>query len=157
MKNSVRRMKQVTWNLVGSGILGAALLALLTATWAVAQEPTQKPGGSPDQQKQIEALTEKMMIAGMAGHNAEALEACDKLIALRPEYGDNYCARGNWLRCLGRKDEAMAAFEKAATLTTNVIVRADVMRNQGELLAEKGKYDEAIALHRNVSREAIGR
>jgi tetratricopeptide (TPR) repeat protein len=129
-----------------SGVSGTILIVLLGAACAVAQDAAPKTPVSPEQQ-QIQALTEKMMLAGMAGRNAEALEVCDSLIKLHPQNGDNYCARGNWLRCLGRKDEAMAAFDKAIALTTNTIIRADGMRSKGELLADKGKYDDAIALY----------
>jgi tetratricopeptide (TPR) repeat protein len=126
--------------LIGSMVcvlLGFSLMATRAA----------EPVTAADKQKQVEALTEKMMLAGMAGKNKEALEACDQLIALNPGFGDQYCARGNWLRGLGRKDEAMAAFEKAATLTTNMIVRVDCWRSQGELLVEQKKYEEAIKLY----------
>lgn len=153
-RKKLRTLPEQPWP---AEVLSALLVSVLFATGcATPQQPTPaQPANAPaksqaltpEKQKQIETLVEKMMVAAMAGRNAEALETCDKIIELDPANGNHYCARGNWLRGLGRKDEALAAFEKGATLTTNPIVRADCWKFEGELVAGQGKYDEAIALY----------
>ena len=110
-----------------------------------AQDTNRAPAVLPEQQKQIDALTEKMMLAMMAGKHAEALLAVDKLIELCPAHGDFYMGRGESLRFLGRKDEAIAAYGKASTLSKNPIVRGDACRGLALLLSEQGKHAEVIA------------
>ena len=100
---------------------------------------------SPDKGPQFKALTEKMMRALMAGRCAESLEASDGLVKLEPFNVDLEMGRGNALRGLGRNDEAMAAFDKAAQ-SKKPAVRSDALRSKGEILAKQGKRDEAIAL-----------
>jgi len=96
------------------------------------------------QPRNLNAWTYKMMMNAMAGHHADALKACDKLIELDPANGDYNMGRGQMLTCLGRDDEALAAYEKAAALSTNLIVRADAWNGCAEMLARKGKFDEVI-------------
>jgi Tfp pilus assembly protein PilF len=98
-----------------------------------------------DKGQHFKVLTEKMMKALVAGRCAEALEASDALIKLEPGNVDLEMGRGNALRGLGRNDEAIAAFDKAAT-SKNPAVQGDALRSKGEMLAKQGKYDEAIAL-----------
>ena len=141
----IRSAERAGRNVSRSGVIGAILAVFLVSAWAFAQETPQKTGVSPEGQQQIKALTEKMMLAAMAGKHAEALAAVDKLIALDPANGDYYMGRGEMLRSLGRKEEALAAYDKAAAQSKNPIVRGDARMGRVEILFQQGKYDEAIA------------
>jgi tetratricopeptide (TPR) repeat protein len=48
------------------------------------------------------------------------------------------------LRCLGRNDEALASYEKAATTSKNPIVRQDARQGRAEILFQQGKHNEVI-------------
>lgn len=100
---------------------------------------------SLDKEQQIKVLTEKAVMALIHGRCAEALEASDGLIKLDPTDVKYEMGRGNALRGLGRNDEAMAAFDKAAA-SKNPAVQSDALRSKGEILAKQGKYDQAIVL-----------
>ena len=89
-------------------------------------------------------LTIKMMFAAMAGRTAEALAAVDKLIELDPANGDYYCGRGNFLKALGRKDEAIAAFDAAITKSLSPLVRADSLRAGMGVALQQKQYDVAV-------------
>lgn len=59
--------------------------------------------------------------------------------------------RGETFRSLGRRDEALEAFEAAERLSaTNDSLRAEAMALQGDVLTELGKADEALVRYRAV-------
>ena len=101
--------------------------------WAQAQPGNRKP------------LTIKMMMAAIARRPAEALAAVDKLIELDPANGDYHCGRGNMLRALGKREEAVMAFEKAIAMSRNPVVRNDSWIAMTDLLTQMGRHDEVIA------------
>ena len=73
----------------------------------------------------------------------EALDCARQAVALAPHRADTHNALGQVLQHLGRCEEAMSAFETAATLPGSVAEEALIGR--ATLLMEAGRKDEALA------------
>jgi predicted O-linked N-acetylglucosamine transferase (SPINDLY family) len=69
------------------------------------------------------------------------LASCDKAIALKPDYAEAYCDRGNILHELKRLDEALASYDKAIALKPDI---AEALNNRGAILHELKRYGEAL-------------
>jgi tetratricopeptide (TPR) repeat protein len=141
----------IEWDVVVADKAGKVFFQMVGKATRTAR-PTPAQLGSPtrsvspaQRRHRVKALTEEMMLAAIAEKPAEALAAVDKLIALEPANGDYHCGRGNFLRALGRRDEAVAAFEKSITLSENPIVRMDSWRAGVEMLTQQDKHGVVIA------------
>jgi len=137
-----------TWNAIAKSRDGAVRSNEFMSVYAKEQAGWRLIFYAPTslrREQQVKALIEKMMLAAMDGKHAGALAAVDELIALDPANGDYYMGRGEELRFLGRKDEALAAYDKAAAQSQNPIVRADARMGRAQILFQQGKYGETIA------------
>ncbi|MEI9890289.1 MAG: tetratricopeptide repeat protein [Caulobacteraceae bacterium] len=77
----------------------------------------------------------------MTSRNAEALEALDRAIELRPDYADAWTNRGTGLQALGRLEEALESFDKALSLRPD---HAGMWSNRSFALNEMRRFDEAF-------------
>src|SRR5258706_9729583 len=66
----------------------------------------------------------------------------DKAIGLRPDYASAFCKRGNTLRELKRRDEALASCDRAIALQPDY---AEAYNNRGLVLQDLGRLEEALA------------
>ncbi|GET43136.1 TPR repeat-containing protein [Microseira wollei NIES-4236] len=71
----------------------------------------------------------------------EALESCNRAIALEPNYTYAWNNRGNVLLNLNRKEEALASYDQAIALDPNI---ADVWLNRGDVLSHLNRKEEAL-------------
>jgi tetratricopeptide (TPR) repeat protein len=78
---------------------------------------------------------------------ADAVDGYDRAIALRPNYPEAFCHRGNALRLLAKRDEALASYDRAVALKTSY---ADAFYNRGALLEEMERWDDAVASYENA-------
>jgi Tfp pilus assembly protein PilF len=80
-----------------------------------------------------------------------SLEAADaalaKAIEIDPAYAEAYVLRGQLYRLLGRRDDALAALQKAESLGTS---DPWLQNNWADLLLDDGKFAEAAARYRKV-------
>jgi tetratricopeptide (TPR) repeat protein len=80
------------------------------------------------------------VLAALDRHQ-DALEACDRALALKPDYAEALLNRGNALAALGRADEALQSFEQAIKLRPGY---APALINSAQLLQRFGRRREAI-------------
>ena len=76
------------------------------------------------------------------GRFDEALQSCERALAIKSDYADALYNRGNALRALGRHDDACASYSAALALEPR---RADALNNLGLALLAFGQYGEALA------------
>ena len=75
------------------------------------------------------------------GRLDEAIDACNRAIALEPAHAGAHANLGNALKDKGRLDEAIVAFKRAIELQPD---RAEGHNNLGNSLMAQGRLDEAI-------------
>lgn len=83
-----------------------------------------------------------LLLARIQADHAGALASLDAAIALDDGYVPAWLAKGEWLRELGRVEEARAAYERAAELGAGSPATYGLAR----LLIDDGRFDEAVAL-----------
>jgi TolB-like protein/DNA-binding winged helix-turn-helix (wHTH) protein/Tfp pilus assembly protein PilF len=82
-------------------------------------------------------------LAGMllvAGHPAEALAQAETALELQPDYARGHLIRGEALLMLGRADEALVAFDRAAAINAEDRPRVTIFRARA--LAATGRPEE---------------
>jgi predicted O-linked N-acetylglucosamine transferase (SPINDLY family) len=72
----------------------------------------------------------------------EALECCDRALALKPQYPEAHCNRGNALCALDRPDDALASFGQAISLTPGFY---DAHAGRSNALLTLKRYEEALS------------
>ena len=75
----------------------------------------------------------------------EALQVSHHAVMAAPENGDAHNSMGQALQALGRRDEALASYEKAAGLTS--VTPEQGFINKGQLLVEINRPEEARAAY----------
>ncbi|NMB80134.1 MAG: tetratricopeptide repeat protein [Methanomicrobiales archaeon] len=78
------------------------------------------------------------------GRYQDAMEACDKAIALAPHFADAHNQRGVALSRLRDYAGALVSFEKAAALNPELV---EAWYNSGVMLNELGRHSEALAAY----------
>ena len=76
------------------------------------------------------------------GQYAEAVDSCDKAIAIKPDLYEAWFNRGNALAQLGRHAEALASHDKAIAINPNDAI---AWYNRGVSLYKLGRDAEAVA------------
>ncbi len=81
----------------------------------------------------------------------EALEAARRAVTLAPDNGEAHVAMGEALQALGRTDDALAAYERAAKLPGLALEKAMVNRGIclmeiGETAAARAAFEQVLAL-----------
>lgn len=84
----------------------------------------------------------KLFLHAEYGHNEEALRLAEALIALQPDSGINWLAKGQILYGMERYQEAVEAFDQSMGLGQD---RADVYGMKASALLKLGKSDAAIS------------
>jgi tetratricopeptide (TPR) repeat protein len=72
----------------------------------------------------------------------EALASYDAAIAIRPDYAEAHCNRGNVLKDLNRFDDAIAGYDRSLTLAPD---DAETYSNRGLALQQLKRLDESLA------------
>jgi protein O-GlcNAc transferase len=72
----------------------------------------------------------------------EALECCDRALALKPQYPEAHCNRGNALCALDRPDDALASFGHAIALVPGFY---DAHAGRSNALLTLKRYEEALS------------
>ena len=80
--------------------------------------------------------------AAQTGKMDKAINAFQRVIAIKPDYAEGYYNMGNALKDQGKLDEAIDSYEQALSLKHDY---AEVYNNVGVILMDQGKPDEAIA------------
>ena len=81
------------------------------------------------------------------GKLEEAIEACNKVLALNPDYADGYNNLGVTLKEQGKLDEAIEAYNTALSLNPDY---ADGYNNLGNALTDQGRLEEAIESYKTA-------
>ena len=76
------------------------------------------------------------------GRFEEAIAACDKAIALAPDFAAAHTNRGNALRTLTRLEEALASYDRVIGLTPD---SGEAHFCRGNVLADLNRHAEALA------------
>src|SRR5581483_9080743 len=76
----------------------------------------------------------------------EAVELCDKALAIEPELADAHCNRGMALDALDRPNEAIAAYERALSLNP---AHAQAGMNKAVACLSVGRFAEGWELFEN--------
>jgi tetratricopeptide (TPR) repeat protein len=79
---------------------------------------------------------------GESGRHDEALQSCDRALALRPALAGAWNNRGMELQALGRPEEALASFDRALAAQPDML---DALNNRGTALACLSRTAEALA------------
>lgn len=90
-----------------------------------------------------EAYSNRAVALRKIGRPQEALDSCDKAIALEPHFAGAHINRGNALKDLGRLDEAIASYDTAIAVQPDQAAAAYV--NRGNALRALKRFDEAVA------------
>ena len=84
------------------------------------------------------------------GQNAEAINSCDKAIAIKPDYAVAWNSRGVSLHNLGRYTDAVGSYDKALAIKPDYAVtwnsRGVSLHNLGRYTDAVGSYDKALAI-----------
>jgi len=72
----------------------------------------------------------------------ESLSSCDRALALRPDFADAHCNRGNALNGLQRFEEALASYDQALALQPD---SAKAHTNRGIALHALKRFDDELA------------
>ena len=75
------------------------------------------------------------------GQLNQSIEACNKALAIKPDYADAYYNLGNVLKEQGKLEEAIEAYNKALAIKPDY---AEAYINMGNALKKQGKLEEAI-------------
>ena len=82
-------------------------------------------------------------VALLALHRpAEALECCDRALALKPQYPEALCNRGHACCALDRPDEGLAGYDRAIALAPGFY---DAHAGRAKALSSLGRHREALA------------
>ena len=109
---------------------------------------------NPDSSRGLFFRTHVLM---QLGRHAEAIEACDRRIAMQPIKVGGYCDRGECNIVLGRHEEALADLEKASELDTTNWWQPSIMGMKALCLARLGRQDEALeACHARINHAPDG-
>jgi protein O-GlcNAc transferase len=88
-------------------------------------------------------------LALQVGRNEQALELLDQAVALDAAVPEYHFFRGRACHALGRLDDALAGYRRAAELRPDYV---DAINNQGFVLAALGRTEEAAAAFRAAVR-----
>lgn len=105
--------------------------------WPVMERWVQAQPGKP------EPLIYQALFAGAAGRFEVALQAFEQLLKLEPAESGWWIGRGQMLAQLGRSDEALESFGKAAVPEAKPADRAKAWNLRGMVLLSKANYEEA--------------
>ncbi|HJV52261.1 MAG TPA: tetratricopeptide repeat protein, partial [Noviherbaspirillum sp.] len=81
----------------------------------------------------------------------EALDSCERALALRPDFADAHNNRGNALRNLHRFDEALGSYEQALRCQPEF---REALKNHGAMLFVLGRFAHAAQSYANLLRLA---
>ena len=98
-------------------------------------------------QAEFEALVALAQREHSAGRLPEAIEAYQKIIALRPGLAEAYNNLGSVLQSRGQLDDAVAQFERATVLKPQLFQAHNCL---GDIFFRQGKLDQAVARYRQV-------
>ncbi|MEQ9672543.1 protein kinase domain-containing protein [Coleofasciculus sp. G2-EDA-02] len=119
----------------------------------VAQKPTKVqptpspvPSASPAPKPQVDTVTaqthwQRCYDLNTQQRPTEAIQACDRALAINPDYPEALWSKGAALDQLGRHQEALNLYEKATTLKPDF---AEAWINQGVALILLGQSEKAI-------------
>jgi protein O-GlcNAc transferase len=89
------------------------------------------------------AVHSNLSVALLALHRpAEALECCDRALALKPQYPEALCNRGHACCALERPDEGLAAYDRSIRLAPAFY---DAHAGRAKVLLTLRRYAEALA------------
>ena len=92
----------------------------------------------------------RALLIAELGDPGTALEVLDAAIALDGEYAPAWLWRGSWLRDVGRFDEAITAYERAAELGANTTAQVGI----AQTLLRQSHPAEALALLEPLAKKA---
>lgn len=134
----------------------ASLIALDASDFAAAQRwSAVSPGGALWQEQPVEALVTQASLALAARDVKRAIELADAAVALRPDDGRAWSARGLAALLAGDLEAARTAFVRAlSTMARHVGTWQGLGWTQillGDLPAARISFDAALALDRNFA------
>ena len=89
------------------------------------------------------AVHSNLGVALLALHRpAEALECCDRALALKPQYPEAFCNRGHACCALDRPDQGLAGYDRAIALAPGFY---DAHAGRAKALSSLGRHREALA------------
>lgn len=86
-------------------------------------------------------------IHGRLGSHEQAVNCCQRAIAIEPQNAAAYCNMGNALQALGRLNEALGCYQQALRLQPGF---ADAHYNMGNLMRDQGHFDPAEQCYRQA-------
>jgi tetratricopeptide (TPR) repeat protein len=99
--------------------------------------PAHQPSENPETQANLGQALQQL------GHMEEAVQACERALALRPDYPEALTNLGNALRLLGRLDEAETALRRALALRPTEV---GSYNNLALILQAQDRPHEALAV-----------
>jgi hypothetical protein len=103
-----------------------------------------------------EAYCNRAVALRRIGQPQEALDSCDKALALEPQRVAAHIHRGNALKDLGRFDEAIASYDTAIVLqpgrAASYFIRGNALQDLKRFDEANASYDQAIALDPSYKR-----
>ena len=93
------------------------------------------------------ALNNLGLIANQTGDYALALEYADRALALKPDYAEAHCTKGNALQELGQLEDAVASYGRALALKPDF---AEAHNNKGNTLRKLGRLEESAEAFERV-------
>lgn len=106
-------------------------------------------------QERPQELLEKAHAAWEAGHMGSALRACEKALALDPDWAEAHNLRGVVLDAMGQTGEAVAAYRRALRLAPGLEdARANLREAQAELHGREDDLDWVVIRRYSFPSEA---
>lgn len=90
--------------------------------------------------REAEYLVRRAQENAMVGDHSQAVNYLKKAIDRYPRYAEAYVLLGNCQECLGKPEDALAAYDKALQIDSG---HADAWFNKGMVLKKAGKTSEA--------------
>lgn len=88
-----------------------------------------------------EAWCEAAMAYSQAGHQMEAISACDRALQIDPAYAKAYVLKGFALNALEQYEEAISAYDHTLEIDP---IWPSVISAKGDVLYRLGRYKEAL-------------
>lgn len=86
-------------------------------------------------------------IHGRLGNHDQALNCCQRAIAIDPRNAAAYCNMGSAMQALGRFNEALGSYQQALRLQPGLAI---AYYNMGNLMRDQGNYDAAEQCYRQT-------